>query len=218
MTTITQIHHCSTALARHGDRLPNTERDAWRRFDSQLLDPQLHAVADQEWASLPAWYVPAGYAEQVWALCAASVAATAPALATRWLAGWLTEHTERATPTLVQARAALMSAGGLAPERALSWTVLRISGVMLTTEADHWRVAAINNAAELTCADIDGRPWEWRDDIDGQSWQWRDNGFQLEVHIGPPHASWRPSADQLADELAHLATGLDPGGWYIGTI
>jgi hypothetical protein len=94
---------------------------------------------------------------------------------------------------------------------------VKISGVTLTTEADRWRVAAINNAAQLTCA-ADGRPWEWHDDTDGRPWQWRDDGFQLEVHIAPPHASWHPSADELAVELAHLVTGLDPGHWDVSAI
>jgi hypothetical protein len=218
MTTLAQMRHCSTALVRYGDRLPEAERDAWRRFDAQLVGPQLQRLVDQQWASLPAWYVPAGYAEQVWALYGELVVAAVPALATRWVVGWLIEHDQRAARRArVRAGAAAISVGGLVPQPTLAWSVLRVRGVALATEADSWRLAAINNAAELTCA-ADDRPWEWHDNRDERSWERQDDGFELEVRIGPAQASWEPSADQVAGALAHLATGLDPGRWYVSTI
>jgi hypothetical protein len=218
MTTLAQMRHCSTALVRYGDRLPEAEREAWRRFDSKLVDPQLQRLADQQWASLPAWYVPAGYAEQVWALYGEVAAAPVPPLATRWVVGWLTEHEQRAARRArVRAGAAATSAGGLVPQPTVAWTVLRVRGVTLANEADSWRLAALNNAAELTCAAAD-LAWEWHDDRDELAWGRHDDGFELEVRIGPAQASWQPSAEQVAAELAHLATGLDPGRWYVSTI
>jgi hypothetical protein len=80
---------------------------------------------------------------------------------------------------------------------ALGWVLLRVSGVTERDEADRWRAAGVNNAAELICA------------VDDCRWDWYADQFRWEVMIGPPLAAGGPPAGQLAAELERLAAGLN---------
>ena len=86
------------------------------------------------------------------------------------------------------------------------WVLLRVSGVTAHDEADGWRAAGVNNAAELICA------------VDGRRWDWYADRFRWEVMIGPPPTADGPSARQLAAELERLAAGLNPGWWIVSTL
>jgi hypothetical protein len=83
---------------------------------------------------------------------------------------------------------------------------LRVSGVTARGEADSWRAAGVNNAAELICA------------VDGRRWDLLESGFGWGVMIGPPPAPGGPPARQLAAELERLVAGLNPGWWIVSTL
>jgi hypothetical protein len=217
MATLRQVFYCATALAEYGDRLPRVEQFAWRTFAGQL-----QPLAEQQWAPHAAWHVPAGYAEDVRTLRDQLDGAAAPApLVVRWLDVWLAERAERTVrlglvtrkEDQVQPQPAVANLRRRRDQRRIllqpapGWALLRVSGTTLQdVEADSWRLAAVNNAAELTCA-ADGRPWRWD-----------DNGSRWEVHIGPPPAPGNPPARQLAAELEHLVAGLNPGPWVVSTL
>jgi hypothetical protein len=89
---------------------------------------------------------------------------------------------------------------------ALGWVLLRVSGVTARDDADGWRAAGVNNAAELICA------------VDGRRWDWYHDQFRWEMLIGPPPAAGGPPAGQLAAELERLVAGLNPGWWIVSTL
>jgi hypothetical protein len=206
MTTLRQVHHCVTALAEYGRRLPREEQFAWR-----VVAGQLRPLSGPEWALQLPWGVPAAYAEAVCALRSelASSATVPAALVVGWLDVWLAERRERAV------RRVLVTGWRDDPQHmaplgwarpAPGWVLLRVSGVTAHDEADGWRVAGVNNAAELTCA------------VDGRRWDWYADQFRWEVMIGPPPTADGPSAGQLAADLERLAAGLNPGWWIVSTL
>jgi hypothetical protein len=84
--------------------------------------------------------------------------------------------------------------------------VLRISGATLASAADHHGLVVLSSVVELTCT------------ADDRSWRWEqvDNGF--EARIGPsPTLDYSSGSDDLAATLEHLARGLDPGWWQVGS-
>jgi hypothetical protein len=206
MTTLRQISHCATALAEYGHRLPRKDQFAWR-----VVAGQLQPLSDQWSACDLPWAVPASYAEAVRALRGelASAATSPAALVVDWLDVWLAERTElavrRALVTGWQNRPQRMPPPGWARPTP-GWVLLRVSGVTPQDEADRWRAAGVNNAAELICA------------VDGRRWDWYDDPFRWEVMIGPPPAPGGPPAQQLAAELEWLVAGLNPGWWIISTL
>lgn len=206
MTTLRQIHHCATALAEYGHRLPREDQFAWR-----VVAGQLQPLSGQWWACDLPWEAPAGYAEAVRALRGEleSPATSPAALVAGWLDVWLAERRERAV------RRVLVTGSQDSPQRmpppgwarsAPGWVLLRVSGVTERYEADGWRAARVNNAAELICA-VDGRPWDWYADR-----------FRWEMLIGPLPAPGGPPARQLAAELERLVAGLNPGWWIVSTL
>jgi hypothetical protein len=229
MTTFRLVYLTVMGLADHGHRLPATERLAWR-----TLTVRLQELADHHAASVLAWQAPADYAERVRALHDQLTTADPPAapLAARWVSGWLADHADHAAaprsqvPTLVlapapdpAARSRPRAAGarrwgaplpgighraGLPPRP--GWAVLLVSDVTLLTPSEHWGLATLSSAVELTCA-ADRRPW-----------QWRPVGSQFQMHIGPPPAIEHPPARQVADDLEHLASGLNPGSWRVSAL
>jgi hypothetical protein len=82
MTTLRQVHHCATALAEYGHRLPREDQFAWR-----VVAGRLQPLSAQESACNLPWEVPAGYAEAVRALRGelASAATSPAALVATWL-------------------------------------------------------------------------------------------------------------------------------------
>jgi hypothetical protein len=206
MTTLRQIHHCATAFADYGRRLPRADQFAWR-----VAAGQVRPLSNQGGAGNLAWQVPAGYAEAVRALRGElESAATSPAaLVASWLDVWLAERAEGAV------RRALVTGWPDHPHpppppgwaRPVSgWVLVRVSGVTARDEADGWRSAGFNNAAELICA------------VDGRCWDWQQNQFRWDVLIGPPATPGGPPARKLAAELERLAAGLNPGWWIISTL
>jgi hypothetical protein len=206
MTTLMQIHHCATAFAEYGRRLPRADQFAWR-----VAAGQLRPLSNQDWAGNLAWQVPAERAEAVRALRGElESAATSPAaLVASWLDVWLAERAEGAVRrTLVTGRQDHPDPppppGWARPVP--GWVLVRVSGVTARDEADGWRSAGFNNAAELICA-VDGRPWDWQ-----------QNQFRWDVLIGPPATPGGRPAWKLAGELERLAVGLNPGWWIISTL
>jgi hypothetical protein len=206
MTTLRQVHHCATAFAEYGRRLPRADQFAWR-----VAAGQLQPLSNQDWACKLAWKVPAGYADAVRELHGElESAATSPAaLVASWLDVWLAERAERAV------RRALVTGwqdhpNSLPPpgwaRPVPGWVLVRVSGVTAHDEADGWRCAGFNNAAELICA------------VDGRRWDWQQNQFRWDVLIGPPATPGGPPAGKLAAELERLAAGLNPGWWIISTL
>jgi hypothetical protein len=206
MTTLRQVHHCATAFAEHGRRLPRADQFAWR-----VAAGQLQPLSNQGWACNVAWKVPAGYAEAVRELRGElESAATSPAaLVASWLDVWLAERAERAV------RRALVTGWQDHPlpppppgwARPVSgWVLVRVSGVTARDEADGWRCAGFNNAAELICA------------VDGRRWGWQQDQFRWEVLIGSPATPGGSPAWELAAELERLAAGLNPGWWIVSTL
>lgn len=226
MTTFRQIYNAAAGLAEHGRGLPAAEQLAWR-----ALAVQLQELADQVRGYSLVGQAPADYAERVQALHDQLATTDKPAalLAARWMAGWLAEHADPAVPRARVQTLALVPAPQLAghqpPPSAgqrrwgeptprgdrhrpglplrRGWAVLLLSDVTGETVVDHWCLTTILSVAELTCA-ADNRPW-----------QWRQVGAQFQVLIGPPPAAEHPSAGQLAADLEHLASGLNPGPWRI---
>jgi hypothetical protein len=206
MATLRQVHHCATALAEYGHRLPSEEQFAWR-----VVAGQLRPLSDHWWACYLPWEVPEGYADAVGGLRdeLASAASSPAALVRGWLDVWLAERTEqavrRALVTRWRNRPLPMAPPGWA-RPAPGWVLLRVSGVTAREAADRWRSAGVNNAVELICA------------VDGRRWDWNHNQFCWEMLIGPPAAPGGPSAEQLAAELERLVAGLNPGWWIVSTL
>lgn len=218
MASLRQVYYCAFGLAEYGDRLRRVEQFGWR-----TLAGQLQPLADQQWACHLAWQVPAGYANDVRALRdqLASAPGTPAAWVVRWLGVWLAEraapavrlvlvtgHKDQQPPRptdLDRRRRRGRQRTPLQPTT--GWALLRVSGTTLKdVEADSWRLAAVNNAAELTCA------------ADGRAWRWDDDGSRWELSIGPPLTSGGPPAGQVAAELEQLIAGLNPGWWVISTL
>jgi hypothetical protein len=206
MTTLRQVHHCATALAEYGHRLPREDQFAWR-----VVAGQLQPLSGQWWACDLPWEVPAGYAEAVRALRGEleSLATSPAALVAGWLDVWLAERAEqvarRALVTGWQDRPQPQPPPGWA-RPAPGWVLLRVSGVTAQGEANSWRAAGINNAAELICA------------VDGRRWDLLESRFRWDVMIGPPPAPGGSPARQVAAELERLVAGLNPGWWIVSTL
>ena len=207
MTTLRQVHHCATALAEYGRRLPREEQFAWR-----VVAGQLQPLSGPVGACQLPWKVPAGYAEAVRVLRGelASAATSPAALVAGWLDVWLAERTERAARRQLvtgwQEHPQPMPPPGWA-RPSPGWVLLRVSGVtVVRDEADRSRAAGVNNAAELICA------------VDGRHWDWYSDQFCWEVLIGPPAVPGGLSAGHLAAELERLVAGLNPGPWLVSTL